>query len=177
MRTEFTLSPEDVEKFWQRVDRSAGDDACWPWLASMTRRGYGMFHLGKGNYARVNRVAWFLENGRIPDGMVIAHECDNPSCANPRHLNAISQLANIEDRNKKGRAMNGPNAPRRSLQPLKGHRRGEGANRAKLTAAQVIEIRAQHASGVSIRGIGRTFGVSGASIAAIVKRRSWQHVE
>lgn len=55
-------------------------------------------------------------------------------------------------------------------------KRGEEHSGAKLNEDQVLEIRRQHANGRSYRTLGREFGVSGTTIEAIVKRRSWKHV-
>lgn len=55
-----------------------------------------------------------------------------------------------------------------------GHRRGEAHYRAKLTADDVRKIRA---SRESMSALARQYGVSVNSIEAIVKRRSWAHVE
>lgn len=55
-------------------------------------------------------------------------------------------------------------------------RLGEEHYNAKLTAANVIEIRRLHAEGWSKRGLGRRYGVSGATIDGAVSGRTWKHV-
>jgi hypothetical protein len=54
--------------------------------------------------------------------------------------------------------------------------RGERVNTAKLTAEDVVDIRTWWAEGVSQRELGRQYGVSKGTIAAIVKGKSWRHV-
>jgi hypothetical protein len=50
-------------------------------------------------------------------------------------------------------------------------------NASRMTAEQVIAIRAKHAGGGwSLRALGREYGIDHTSVLAIVKRRSWQHV-
>ena len=51
--------------------------------------------------------------------------------------------------------------------------RGEAHPSAKVTYAQVIEIRRLYASGVGQRELGRRYGMSHKGIAAIVKNEVW----
>ena len=90
----------DSQRFWRQVARGEPGD-CWRWLGG-TRKGYGRFKL-KGRMVTAHRHAYELEVGPIPDGLFVLHECDNPSCVNPRHLFLGTQLDNIRDRDKKGR--------------------------------------------------------------------------
>ena len=55
----------------------------------VSRKGYGSlwFH---GRSYRAHRVAWELENGPIPDGLVIDHLCRNRACVNADHLEVVS---------------------------------------------------------------------------------------
>lgn len=184
MHTHFTLSPDQVKKFWSYVDQSDGADACWLWLGQRARYGYGMFYVDKRKQARANRIAWFLANGPIPDGLVIAHTCDQPSCTNPAHLVAITQLENIKDRDAKGRGYRGPNAPKweprenpwKALN-LQNRARGERAHRSRLTADQVREIRQRYAAGEKGQeALAREYGVHKNAVWMIVHRKSWQHI-
>jgi hypothetical protein len=56
------------------------------------------------------------------------------------------------------------------------HRRGTEANGAKLSEANVLEIRIRHANGESQNALGRAFGVSGNQINLIVRRKAWTHI-
>ncbi len=90
-------------RFWSKVDRSGGPDACWPWLASCFDNGYGQFKVGIQN-RKAHRVAWELVNGSIPKGMLMMHaECDNPPCCNPAHLKPGTNAENSQDMVSKGR--------------------------------------------------------------------------
>ena len=44
---------------------------------------------------RAHRLAWVLENGDIPEGMVIDHLCRNRACVNLDHLRLVTQQENI----------------------------------------------------------------------------------
>lgn len=56
------------------------------------------------------------------------------------------------------------------------HVRGEDASHAKLTEAQVIEIRARRARREKLRSIAALFGITIASVCDIDKRRTWRHL-
>jgi hypothetical protein len=73
-------------RFWKKVDRSAGPDACWPWLSAITRGGYGLFTISTGNQIYAHRMAYQLTKGPIPDLLLATHECDNRVCCNPSHI-------------------------------------------------------------------------------------------
>lgn len=92
------------ERFWEKVDISAGDDACWLWTAGRFRAGYGKFFVRAGEEVYAHRFMWQLDNGVIPDGYRICHTCDNPPCCNPRHLFLATMAVNMMDKVAKGRA-------------------------------------------------------------------------
>lgn len=105
------VDPEQRERlenrFWAKVDRSGGADACWEWTAACFKAGYGAIRLtivGVTKWTETaHRVAYSLVYGQIPDGMYICHHCDNPPCCNPNHLFADTQAANVADMVAKGR--------------------------------------------------------------------------
>jgi hypothetical protein len=97
-----------AERFWPKVDSSAGPSACWPWTASCKVKGYGQ--IGAGGRQRpllAHRVAWEIANGPIGEGLVVCHSCDNPKCCNPAHLFVGTQAENLQDMTSKGRRCSG----------------------------------------------------------------------
>lgn len=99
-------------RFWARVQRAEGD-ACWLWLGVKDRKGYGRITLGTKNL-KAHRVSFELANGRLDDGMLICHRCDNPSCVRPDHLFAGTASDNMRDAVRKGRLAGIRNIHRRS---------------------------------------------------------------
>lgn len=87
-----------MERFWNKVEKS---DGCWNWIGSK-RVGYGAFKIN-GKVTGAHRYSFELKNGKIPDGMIICHSCDNPSCVNPDHLFLGSHRDNTIDAFNKGR--------------------------------------------------------------------------
>jgi hypothetical protein len=90
------------ERFWKRVDQSAGPDGCWPWTGHVNTTGYGMVQFG-GRGMVATRVAHMLTHRESVEGLVMAHRCDNPICVNPAHLMAVTQQDNMIDMVTKGR--------------------------------------------------------------------------
>ena len=60
-------------------------DDCVEWEGSKNGRGYGETWID-GQRWRAHRRVWTLAHGPIPEGMLICHHCDNPSCINVDHL-------------------------------------------------------------------------------------------
>ncbi len=76
-----------------RIEISDVDD-CWNWTATKSKRGYGYANVDGRSY-RAHRLSYMIFVGEIPDGLVLDHICNNPSCVNPAHLEAKTQRANI----------------------------------------------------------------------------------
>lgn len=135
---------------------------CWWWIggkhvssrrSSQGEQSYGYF---KGYLA--HRASYELHKGRIPEGLLVRHICDNPSCVNPDHLVLGLIKDNMEDRTLRN-----------------GHYQAKGSKHggSKLTEEDVIAIRelpGTHAE-KSVK-----YGVSKATIAAVRSYKIWKHV-
>lgn len=151
--------------FWARVARGK-PNRCWLWTA-ICIRGYGCFH-HQGGRIRAHRAAWILTWGDVPDGLYVLHACDEPACCNPRHLMLGSILANVTDRERKGRSAPPPKKWLEAVRP-KGARHG----RAKLTEAEASAILADTRN---LKLVAADYGVSERTIWSIRKRETWLHL-
>lgn len=173
------LHQADIDRFMSKVDRSSGHGPkgkCWPWTGHRQPEGYGTFQVRQRSLL-AHRVAFVIENGDIPPGLCVLHECDFPPCCNPACLWSGTKADNNDDRDAKGRTVvaAGEAHPRRS-RPER-YSRGETHHRAKLTAADVVAIRVATASGTrSYAELAREYGVGEGHISKIVGRKSWSHV-
>lgn len=73
-------------RFWAKVDRSGGEDACHPWQGSLVN-GYGQFCLGGKNHT-VHRLIYESVHGSAK-GAKIGHSCRMDHCGNPKHIHKI----------------------------------------------------------------------------------------
>jgi len=146
------------ERFWSRVDRTGGPEACWPWTMYRDTRGYGVVVVG-GFRWRTARYAWTLTHGPIAPGLIVCHHCDNPPCVNPSHLFLGTDADNSADMVAKGRQR----SPK-----------GEEHALSKLKECDVRAILAEPETHPSV--LGRRYGVTPQLICSIRKRRAWKHV-
>lgn len=102
MPNQFTY-PSHEERFWVKVDKSGGEDACWLWIAHRNENGYGTFGWKGNNSEKAHRVAYELAYGVAPEQLYVLHTCDNPPCVNPKHLFLGTHQDNTDDRDRKGR--------------------------------------------------------------------------
>lgn len=103
---------------------------CWEWAASRRPTGYGVLSIGQQRLEYAHRISWTVHRGPIPDGQFVCHSCDNPPCINPDHLFLGSVADNNTDMAEKQR-----------------HAYGEINGRARLSNADVEQIRAELAAG------------------------------
>ena len=128
---------------------------CVEWQGGRHKYGYGVkWH--KGKQQLTHRLAYCEAIGLdITDikGRCVLHTCDNPPCVNPDHLWLGTRRDNAQDRDRKGR--------------------GDWSGRAKLTASQVLSIRADTRL---LREIADDYGVSLSAVSLIKKRKTWKHI-
>lgn len=89
----YTRKPIRV-KFWSQVEFADTDDECWVWNGSKSTHGYGQI-LVEGRTMMAHRLAYILEVGPIPDGLVLDHLCRRTDCVNPRHLEPVTDRVNV----------------------------------------------------------------------------------
>lgn len=165
------------ERFWEKVDQSAGPEACWPYRGTPNNKGYMRVSLD-GCLEYAHRVAHRMAVGPIPDGMEACHSCDNPPCCNPAHLHAGTHAQNMAEAKARGRLATGvrhgsqtkPSAFTGTSLP------GDSHPMAILGAADVIEIRRRLTEGARRADMANAYGVSLAAVHDIASGRSWRHL-
>lgn len=103
----FELSDNDIIRFWNNIN-IADTDSCWNWKKCVDKDGYGKWGILRrkqkvSKTLKTHRVSYQLTYGRIPEGLVVCHKCDNPRCCNPYHLFLGTQQDNLADMTNKGR--------------------------------------------------------------------------
>jgi hypothetical protein len=89
--------PSIEERFWSKVDTSAGPDGCWEWTAYKAPLGYGQFRGGRsGRNVLAHRFAYELLTGELLL-FDLDHICHNPACVNPAHLRPVTAKQNAEN--------------------------------------------------------------------------------
>ncbi|WP_131753710.1 HNH endonuclease [Burkholderia vietnamiensis] len=129
------------------------------------RRGYGWGYARayrKGKPIGLHILVLMEATGEERNGRFALHWCDNPRCINPKHLHWGTHQDNMRERNERGRARGG-RLP------------GELSGKAKLTNAQVAEIKTIYSSGqVQQKDLAKKYGVSTAQICRILKGKARQ---
>ena len=140
-----SVFPDHLAQFIEQ----RGSDDCWPYIGGRDSDGYGIYRKN-GRSVRAHRHVFELAYGWLPP--CVCHQCDNPSCCNPRHLFGGTVKANHDDMNRKGRA------------PLR-------RNPTKLTAEKVQAIRARE--GDDRFAVASEYGVHPNHVWKIWKRETW----
>ncbi|WKB55988.1 HNH endonuclease [Eleftheria terrae] len=143
-------------------------EGCWLWNGAKNEHGYGVIGRGargQGN-AKAHRVAFEIFHGvRLQPSVTVLHRCDNPACVNPLHLASGTQRENLADMRRKGRGA--PPPIRLGVeQPL-----------AKLDPDKVRQIFQLHRTGMTSNQLASHFGVSRATIHAVLTRKTWRHID
>jgi len=82
---------DDFKRLFARVRVDA--NGCWN-LGDTNRQKYGLMQKGGKSYP-AHRCTYAMTYGPIPEGLVIDHKCENKSCCNPAHLQAVTPRDNV----------------------------------------------------------------------------------
>lgn len=142
-----------IESFWSKVYKT---DSCWIWTGAKEGGRYGSLKVN-GKNTKAHRYSWEIHNGKIPEGNVVMHSCDNPKCVNPDHLSVGTTKDNVTDRVQKGRSAI-----------------GEKSGASKLSLEQVSEIRRTYKFRVVTKvALAKKFSVAVSTIDSILLNKTW----
>jgi hypothetical protein len=144
--------PDDV---WKRVDVRDPEE-CWLWRGAIAG-GYGQIQIA-GVKMPAHRAAFISSFGTHPGDLFVCHRCDVKLCCNPTHLFLGTSSENLQDASRKG---------------LIAH--GERCARAKLTAAEVREIRRCDSAGEDRAAIADRFAITRSNVGFICRRQTWRN--
>lgn len=133
------------------INMHGGDQSkCWEWKKPLKEGKRPYFNLD-GRRLAAYRLVYELHTGEeLEPSTLIRHQCDNPICCNPYHLQTGTHQENMEDM--KSRERHG------------------------LPHHAVRAIRNARAQGVSQAECARMFGVSRETISGIDTGRYYSHV-
>jgi hypothetical protein len=153
------MDEKTIARFWAKVD-VLGPEECWMWKAGTDKDGYGKFYK-KGTDGRAHRIAYELCKGESASGSHVLHSCDTPGCCNGRsHLRLGTILDNNRDRRARGKYLVGAD-----------HFLAVLTNETALLAyARVVN------DGETVVSVARSIGIQPASIYAMLKGKTWKHL-
>jgi hypothetical protein len=145
-----------ADRLWAKTT-VLGPNECWEWNGYRYPAGHGQIGRGRrgDGLAYTHVVSWELMNGKVPDGLLVCHSCDNPPCINPNHLFIGTHADNTRDMVKKRR-----------------HSYGELCAKT-LNNEKVREIRKFLASGETQQIVAQKFGVSRSLVGMIGQFKRW----
>ena len=151
----------EEQRFMKKVKKT---DSCWLWIASKCN-GYGHFGIN-GKVYRSHRLSYEHYKGKIPDGLVVRHKCDNPACVNPEHLEVGTQKDNVQDCITRGRKSEMPTIIAKGVR----------CKKSNLTEDDVREIRILREFDFTLKELRNKYNISEGSIWKIINRIAWKHV-
>ncbi len=158
------------ERFWDKVNKNGPVpehcpeiENCWVWTGCTMKNGYGHLRYLDRDWL-AHHFIFFVEGCDIPNGMIVCHSCDNPSCVRWSHLWLGTHKENMRDCMSKSRFYNN----NWSI--------GERNGNAKLAESQVREILFLFRQGMPLKILVERFNSKRSTIDHIVHRRTWKNI-
>ena len=151
MLTNTYLNKTTEDRFWAKVKKTSG---CWNWIGTFGGE-YGRMRWKCKSFT-AHRLSYELWVGKIPEGMVACHKCDNKKCVNPEHIFLGTHKENMADMVRKGLV----------------DKRGTNNAACIYTDAQIEELRKLREDGITWERICRIFNCSLTHAKRIVKGES-----
>lgn len=153
-----------MQRIMEKVDKK--ENGCWMWTGAKSggppEYGYIAIKNGKRIKAtRVHRLMWEIKHQqKIPAGMNILHDCDEPLCVNPDHLTLGTHRDNMHDMISKNRSR---------------HPCGE-ANHSVLSEKQVLRMKELNRSGYPFTLLSQFYAVHPTTVKNICTGKNWKHL-
>lgn len=136
---------------------------CWLWAGSLVREHGQVNPSSHSGLKYAHRYSYFLHRGDFDRKLHVLHKCDVPWCVNPDHLYLGTHQDNHRDMLERSN-------PKYAI--------GNQVGSAKLTPELVRDIRTEFKSGnISMRALGRKFGVTHPAISDVISGHRWGHVK
>lgn len=152
-----------LEKFYKKLPDILDEKTCWEWKGVIDAYGYGI--LSDNNKSlKAHRISYEIYYAEPLNDYHCLHKCDNPSCVNPLHLFAGTNLDNMRDKIQKGRCYTG-------------NQKGENNGASKLLDDQVLKIRELYKSGkYTTYKLAEMYSVHRSTISYIVNNKTYKHL-
>lgn len=139
------------ESVWKKIDIKNNNE-CWNWIGCLNHDGYGEIKINYKKYL-VHRVVYELIYDSIPDGLLVLHKCNNPSCCNSNHLYIGTHEDNMKQMTKDLRQAY------------------------KLSPKNILEIRNLYSTGnYSQRKLGDMFNVDHSTIGDVISKKTGRYI-
>ena len=131
---------------------------CWNWIKYKNKDGRAQCYFIGNKTLNASRVSYIAFKGNIPEGLLVCHICDNPSCVNPEHLFIGTNKDNADDKVNKNRSACGEKIS------------------TKLKNEMILEIRELSKNGMTQQNIAKKYNVCQTTIGSIILRKTWKHI-
>jgi DNA-binding XRE family transcriptional regulator len=139
------------------IDFEIGENGCFNCISHKPgKRGYPRTYRGV-----IYKHVFEQMYGKVKDGLVIRHTCDNKMCINPEHMILGTQSDNYRDAVERHRFPIGSKRPNAILDEEK--------------AAEIKRLLKE--SSLTQKEIGKMFGVDRGTIKNIKRGQTWKHVD
>jgi hypothetical protein len=114
---------------------------------------------GERKWVKLHHLVLEAFKGPCPEGMIGLHNEDDQEDNRPDHLRWGTHQDNFDDKIKNDCYI-----------------KGEEVNTAKLTAPEVVALRADHKSGMNIYELMDRYGIARSTVYSIVTNKTWKHL-